>query len=88
MASNYIVCKVADCNYHSASNFCLNPLTFINQRGLCGYVYDRHGRINNNYNCPQHFIGRKLFFGQKNKQEERRELDLLNQENGNDGGKV
>ena len=47
---NLIICKVRDCGYHSPSNFCLRPLTYINERGYCGYVYGDNGSsINNNY---------------------------------------
>lgn len=46
---NLIICKVRDCGYHSSSNFCLRPLTYINERGLCGYVYNNNGSVNNYY---------------------------------------
>ena len=59
---NLIVCKVRDCGYHSPSNFCLRPLTFINERGFCGYVYDRNNNINSNYTSSID-VDHKLNFG-------------------------
>ena len=46
---NLIICKVRDCGYHSPSNFCLRPLSEINERGSCGYVYNNNGSVNNYY---------------------------------------
>ena len=50
MSFNFVRCEVKQCRYHSPSNFCLRPITYINKAGYCGYVYNANGNLSPFFN--------------------------------------
>lgn len=44
-----VVCEVKGCSYKSKDDFCRNKVLKINMNGTCGYVYNKRGELNKNY---------------------------------------
>ena len=42
-------CGVRECPWISPSGFCLKEFVFLNEGGACLWIYDRQGRVRNNW---------------------------------------
>jgi hypothetical protein len=61
-----VVCKVSQCPYLSKSGFCMNRVLAINANGMCMHIYDKNGRVRDNW---QEKIDNQFMDGYKQEEE-------------------